>query len=152
MHMHIPPPTNSSPHTNTHTHQRDPTRELVQSYHPPKITLAQVTAFILAIAATLYATMNSSMASSTLSLSDSLTNPDADRLPYRLDFFHLAYALASAYLSMLFCGWSLSDVPGHWDVDSGWVSVWVKMASQWLCALLYGWTLLAPLVLKHRRF
>lgn len=112
----------------------------------------QVVGFVLAIAATIYATMNSSMASSTLSLSDSLADPEGDSLPYRYDFFHLAYALASAYLAMLFTGWSLNNVPGHFAVDSGWISVWVKMASQWLCAALYGWTLLAPLLLRNRQF
>ncbi|KAK9810887.1 hypothetical protein WJX73_005440 [Symbiochloris irregularis] len=118
----------------------------------------KVMGFVLAIAATLYATMNSSMASHTFSLSpdpESLaeTNPDdSDRLPYRLDFFHLAYMLASAYLAMLFTGWSLNNVPGYFSVDDGWASVWVKMASQWMCALLYGWTLIAPLLLRNRQF
>ena len=116
------------------------------------VAAGQVVGFVLAIAATLYATMNSSMASSTFSLTESINDPDEQTLPYRLDFFHLAYMLASAYLAMLFTGWSLTNVPGHFAIDSGWISVWVKMASQWLCALLYGWTLVAPVILKSRQF
>ena len=116
------------------------------------MALPQVVGFVLAIGATLYATMNSSMASSTLSLSSSIPETDDAALPYRLDFFHLAYMLTSSYLAMLFTGWTLNDVPGRLSVDSGWISVWVKMASQWLCGLLYCWTLLAPLLLRHRQF
>lgn len=31
-------------------------------------------------------------------------------------------------------------------------SMWVKVISSWLCLALYGWTLMAPIVLKDREF
>lgn len=31
-------------------------------------------------------------------------------------------------------------------------AMWVKMVSSWLCAVLYGWTLIAPVVLADRDF
>ena len=44
------------------------------------------------------------------------------------------------------------QIPGRFSMDSGWISTWVKMVSQWVCALLYTWCLVAPLVLRNREF
>ena len=37
-------------------------------------------------------------------------NPD-ELLPYRPEFFHAIFALASAYLCMLYISWSLNTLP-----------------------------------------
>lgn len=73
-------------------------------------------------------------------------------LTYAPDFFHFVYALASAYVAMLFVGWSLQDVPGRLSVDKGWASVWIHMATQWLSFAIYGWILVAPRILRGRDF
>lgn len=37
-------------------------------------------------------------------------------------------------------------------VNSNTASMWVKIVSSWVCASLYGWTLVAPLALPDREF
>lgn len=91
---------------------------------------------------------------------------------YSYSFFHLIFALASMYLAMLMTGWSSSSgecaplvllagergVRGHPSntgedkdlIDVGWASVWVKIGTQWATALLYVWTLVAPLIFPDR--
>lgn len=73
-------------------------------------------------------------------------------LPYRADFFHAVFALASMYLAMLFSSWSVSPSAARFQLDEGWVSTWVKMASKWGCEALYLWTVVAPALLRHRDF
>lgn len=70
----------------------------------------------------------------------------------RPDFFHLIFMLASAYIAMVFTTWNLEGVSGHQTADKGWISVWVKIVSQWICVILYFWTLSAPAILKDREF
>ena len=44
--------------------------------------------------------------------------------------------------------------PGRADSEhfqNSWASVWVKMATVWLCFGVYVWTLVAPLVLGNCR-
>ncbi|THG16532.1 hypothetical protein TEA_011768 [Camellia sinensis var. sinensis] len=37
-------------------------------------------------------------------------------------------------------------------IDVGWTSVWVRIVSEWVTAVLYVWTLIAPLILSDREF
>ena len=71
---------------------------------------------------------------------------------YSYSFFHFIFALASMYLAMLMTGWGLHNVEDAEEVDVGWASVWVKMASLWVTAALYTWSLVAPAVLPDREF
>lgn len=69
---------------------------------------------------------------------------------YNYGQFYAVYALASMYIAMLMTGWGegfQKDV-----VDVGWTSVWMKIASQWLAAGLYIWTLIAPAIVEDRDF
>ncbi|KAK9840265.1 hypothetical protein WJX74_006470 [Apatococcus lobatus] len=77
---------------------------------------------------------------------------DSELLPGRPDVFYIVFLLGSAYMAMLFTGWSLNNTPGQFTIDYGWFSVWVKMASSWFSALLYVWTLIAPAILRNRNF
>jgi hypothetical protein len=70
----------------------------------------------------------------------------------RADFFHLIFMLASAYVAMVFTTWNLEGVSGHQSGDKGWISVWVKIVSQWVCVILYSWSMAAPAILKDREF
>ncbi|KAK9811743.1 hypothetical protein WJX72_009404 [[Myrmecia] bisecta] len=111
----------------------------------------KIVGFLLGLAAILFTTLTSSTESKTLDMENGAATND-DLLPYRPDFFHLVFLLASAYLAMLFTSWSLDQTPGEFVVDKGWISVWVKMVSQWVCTLLYLWSLVAPRLLANRSF
>ncbi|XP_015888308.2 uncharacterized protein LOC107423286 [Ziziphus jujuba] len=70
---------------------------------------------------------------------------------YSYTFFHLIFALASMYSAMLLSGWTnayeSSDL-----IDVGWTSTWVRIATEWVTAALYVWSLIAPLILPDREF
>lgn len=79
---------------------------------------------------------------------------EEDKVQYSYSFFHVTYALGAMYLAMVMVDWQVSfddknGTLGHMDP---WVSVWIKMVSQWLTFLLYIWTLIAPLVCTDRDF
>lgn len=107
----------------------------------------QVVGFIIVLSSVSYSTQ-------TVGSSDMLGGLSTRELalPYRADFFHLFYALASMYIGMLFTNWSVSPSTESFQLDQGWISTWVKMAFKWLCELLYMWTVVAPAVLRNRSF
>ena len=72
-------------------------------------------------------------------------------ISYNYSFFHLIFALASMYIAMLMTGWG-SDAQEMERLDQGWSSVWVKTVAQWMTALLYLWTLVAPYLFPERDF
>jgi len=70
-------------------------------------------------------------------------------------YYHLMMVVVSLYFAMLLSDWSIQPVQslGH-SVCSFSVSLesfWVKVAAQWVCLLVYGWTLLAPYLLRDVR-
>lgn len=70
---------------------------------------------------------------------------------YSYTFFHLIFALASMYSAMLLSGWTSSSESSDL-IDVGWTSVWVRICTEWVTALLYVWTLVAPLIVQDREF
>lgn len=70
---------------------------------------------------------------------------------YNYSFFHLIFALASCYIAMLMTGWG-TGAEERDLIDVGWVSVWVKIVTQWLTAATYCWVLVAPALLTDREF
>ena len=109
----------------------------------------QIVGFALALVAVVLATFFASTEASSFNAGGTKSEGSLDYPP---DFFHCVYMLASAYVGMLFVGWSLQNVPGKLTVDSGWISCWFHMATQWLSFLLYTWILVAPRLLKNREF
>lgn len=77
---------------------------------------------------------------------------EAKPVSYSYMFFHLIFALASMYSAMLLTGWTSSTPDTSELIDVGWTSTWVRICTEWATALLYIWTLLAPLVLPDREF
>lgn len=72
-------------------------------------------------------------------------------------YTHVMMAMCSLYMAMLLTDWSTAgyDAPvsgcGAVNLDNDMSSFWVKMVAQWVCFLLYGWTLLAPYLLREHR-
>ncbi|EFJ19682.1 hypothetical protein SELMODRAFT_110336 [Selaginella moellendorffii] len=55
------------------------------------------------------------------------------------------------YSAMLLTGWG-NSAEGKDTIDVGWPSVWVRICTQWLTAILYVWSLVAPLLFPDRDF
>ncbi|XP_071942620.1 serine incorporator 1-like isoform X2 [Antedon mediterranea] len=77
---------------------------------------------------------------------------EEDAVAYSYSFFHLLLFLATLYIMMTLTNWlkPSSSIDSQFTESSG--AVWVKISSCWLCVLLYGWTLIAPVVLSERDF
>eukprot|EP00999_Lentomonas_sp_LEN2_P000478 NODE_147_length_2113_cov_64.937563_g123_i0.p1 GENE.NODE_147_length_2113_cov_64.937563_g123_i0~~NODE_147_length_2113_cov_64.937563_g123_i0.p1 ORF type:complete len:539 (-),score=100.56 NODE_147_length_2113_cov_64.937563_g123_i0:112-1728(-) len=73
---------------------------------------------------------------------------------YNYSFFHGIFCLGSMYVAMLITDWNTNEQSSGelGTIGRDWVSVWVKIISSWLAYALYGWTLVAPLVLPDREF
>ena len=74
--------------------------------------MLQAIAFVIAIAAVIYSVVTTCVESRAMDLEAQTqeANPD-ELLPYRPEFFHAIFALASAYLCMLYISWSLDTLP-----------------------------------------
>jgi len=66
--------------------------------------------------------------------------------------FHLVMATCSMYLAMLLTSWGSSTESSGTSYDLSDTAMWIKIVTQWVCILLYAWTLLAPYVLQDRDF
>ncbi|XP_010221269.1 PREDICTED: serine incorporator 3 [Tinamus guttatus] len=76
---------------------------------------------------------------------------EKEGVQYSYAFFHFMLFLASLYIMMTLTNWYSPDADFK-TMTSKWPAVWVKIASSWVCLLLYLWTLVAPLVLTNRDF
>jgi hypothetical protein len=71
---------------------------------------------------------------------------------YNYSFFHLMFALAAMYTSMLLTGWGTRHEDDTEAIGSGWASVWVKFFSVWATGAIYLWCLIAPALFPDREF
>lgn len=96
--------------------------------------------------------------SSSYSVDSSLTSvipntaDDEDVDGTNFTFFFIVFGMASMYFAMCLTSWQVDSVPDNYEVDKGRFSMWVKMITAWTAAVLYAWTLAAPLVLTDRSF
>jgi len=82
---------------------------------------------------------------------DKVWDNEEDSVAYSWSFFHVMFALATLYVMMTLTNWftpnsSLSSLSANVS------SVWIKIVSSWICAAIYIWTLVAPIVLPDRDF
>ncbi|KAI9309173.1 serine incorporator/TMS membrane protein [Cunninghamella echinulata] len=78
---------------------------------------------------------------------------------YSYSFFHFIFAIAAMYVAMLLTNWNTITMeemtkPGE-DGDfvrigQSYTAVWVKIVSGWICFFIYGWSLLAPVLMPDR--
>jgi hypothetical protein len=66
--------------------------------------------------------------------------------------FHVAMAFASIYFAMLFTNWATDTTSTNTANQRSNVSVGVNIGAEWLCFILYLWTLCAPKICTNRKF
>ncbi|XP_025077845.1 serine incorporator 5-like [Pomacea canaliculata] len=69
---------------------------------------------------------------------------EAEGVKYPYAFFHFVFCLAAFYIMMQLTNWYR---PAESDLNNfglNWAAVWVKMASSWVCVVIYLWTLVFP--------
>lgn len=76
---------------------------------------------------------------------------EEDSVAYSWSFFHVMFALATLYVMMTLTNWYKPNSTLK-TLNANSASMWVKAISSWLCIALYGWTLVAPMVLPDREF
>ncbi|KAF9896857.1 hypothetical protein BX616_006634, partial [Lobosporangium transversale] len=73
---------------------------------------------------------------------------------YNYSFFHIVFAIAAMYISMVLTNWNTFKRPEGEEhlilIGQSWPAVWVKILSSWICYGLYGFSLLAPVVFPDR--
>ncbi|KAF8932226.1 serine incorporator/TMS membrane protein [Dissophora ornata] len=74
---------------------------------------------------------------------------------YNYSFFHVVFALAAMYISMVLTNWNtFQEVDNDGNnlilIGQSWPTVWVKVASSWVCYGLYAFSLLAPVLFPDR--
>jgi hypothetical protein len=82
-----------------------------------------------------------------------IEDDEKNEVTYNYSFFHITFMLGTMYVFMIITDWQSVSGVAHsesFKVDHGFAAVWVKLASSWLAALFYCWTLVAPIVLPGR--
>lgn len=83
-------------------------------------------------------------------LEDVQTQDDGSAAPSNPSSFHFIMAASCCYAAMLLTSWGAKPDDAHVTPE---ITVqWIKMASQWVCMLLYTWSLMAPYILTNRSF
>lgn len=78
---------------------------------------------------------------------------EEDEVAYSWTMFHVMFALATLYVMMTLTNWYSPDNDSSLqDISTNPAAMWVKIISSWLCAAIYLWTMIAPLVLSDRDF
>jgi len=88
-----------------------------------------------------------------------------EHVGYNYSFFHFIFCLAAMYICMLMTNWAVAGTstpetdpmmpmmpPQQVFADRSMTSVWIKVASSWMVALLFIWSLVAPVVFPDRDF
>jgi hypothetical protein len=161
--------------TNSSTPSPGPTRQ--QNIFDP-ITIIGLIMFAVALFYSVFTTSRNSRAnklflSSSPSTSDYSTVPDdtpvvdekddddktqqhvyddeQNSVSYNYSLFHFMFLLATLYAMMTLTNW-YQPAKDFSTYNNNFASLWVKMASSWICVVLYIWTCVAPALFPDRDF
>ncbi|XP_050539556.1 probable serine incorporator isoform X2 [Daktulosphaira vitifoliae] len=76
---------------------------------------------------------------------------EKEEVAYSWSFYHFTFAMATLFLMMTLTNW-YSPNSSLDNLHPDYASTWTKILSCWICAGLYVWTLVAPIVLPDREF
>ena len=66
--------------------------------------------------------------------------------------YHLQMFIVCMYMAMVLTDWGVPASSATSKYSVGYVSAWLEMSMNWVCSLLYCWTLIAPKVCPGRSF
>lgn len=76
--------------------------------------------------------------------------PLSGPIGYNVAAFHAAIAFSMCYIAMQMTNWN--EEFDKDALDQGVASMWIKIVDSWILALAFGWSMIAPMVLKNREF
>uniref|UniRef100_A0A182VWX8 Serine incorporator 1 n=1 Tax=Anopheles minimus TaxID=112268 RepID=A0A182VWX8_9DIPT len=76
---------------------------------------------------------------------------EEEAVAYNWSLFHVVFITATLYVMMTLTNWYQPNSSLD-TLNANAASMWVKMVSSWMCVALYGWTMVAPMVLTDREF
>ncbi|XP_030371821.1 serine incorporator 3 isoform X2 [Scaptodrosophila lebanonensis] len=79
------------------------------------------------------------------------TDNETEGVTYNWSLFHIVFVCASLYIMMTLTNWYKpnSDIELF---NANEASMWVKIISSWIGVFIYGWSLVAPIILTNRDF
>ncbi|KAG5681732.1 hypothetical protein PVAND_011141 [Polypedilum vanderplanki] len=77
---------------------------------------------------------------------------EEEKVAYSWSIFHLTFVAATLYVMMTLTNWYQPNSSSLESMNSNAASMWIKVVSSWLGICLYGWSLIAPMVLTDRDF
>lgn len=83
--------------------------------------------------------------------SGKLFDDEKEGVAYSWSFYHFTFAMATLFLMMTLTNW-YSPNSNLDNLHPDYASTWIKILSCWVCAGLYVWTLVAPIILPDREF
>ncbi|KAL3307622.1 Serine incorporator 3, partial [Cichlidogyrus casuarinus] len=77
---------------------------------------------------------------------------ESDGVTYNYSLFHFIQLLACLYLMMTLTNWYSPKGVQIGTLSPNPASEWIKIATSWVCAGLYLWTMMAPCIFPDRDF